>query len=113
MSAVALIIIFYQGPCGTFQVMKDHYNDIEHYTPLTVHAVYINSNNDLSKNDIPCCTFQVMKDHYNGIKHYTPLTIPVVSIYLHDDLSKNKIPCVTLQVIMILIFMHLYPCCTY
>ena len=104
---VALIIIFYQGPCGTFQVMKDHYNDIEHYTPLTVHAVYINSNSDLSKNNIPCCTFQVMNDHYNGIKHYTPLTIPVVSIYLHDDLSKNEIPCGTLRVIMILIFIHL------
>ena len=68
---VALIIIFYQGPCGTFQVMKDHYNDIEHYTPLTVHAAFIISNNDLSKN-------------------------AVVSIYLHDDLSKNKIPCGTL-----------------
>ena len=54
---VALIIIFDQGPCSTFQVMKDHYNDIEHYTPLTVHAVYINSNNDLSKNDSPCGTF--------------------------------------------------------
>ena len=89
---VALIIIYDQGPCGTFQVMKDHYNHNEHY----------NSNNDLSKNDIPYCTFQVMKDHYNGI-----LTIPVVSIYLHDDLSKNEIPCGTLRVIMILIFIHL------
>ena len=74
---------------------------------MTVHAVYINSNNDLSKNDIPYCTSQVMKDRYDGIKHYTPLTIPVVSIYLHDDLSKNKIPCGTLRVIMILIFIHL------
>ena len=87
--------------------MKDHYNDIELYTPLTAHAVYINFDSDLIKNDIPCCTFQVMNDHYNGIKHYTPLTIPVVSIYLHDDLSKNKIPCGTLRVIMILIFIHL------
>ena len=58
---VALIIIFDKGPCGIFQVMKDHYNDIEHYTPLTVHAVYINSNNDLSKNDIPCCNFKLWK----------------------------------------------------
>ena len=87
--------------------MKDHYNYDEHYTPLTVHAVYINSNNDLSKNDIPRCIFQVMKDHHNGIKDHTLLTIPVVSIYLHDDLSKNKIPCGTLRVIMILIFIHL------
>ena len=46
---VALITIFDQGPCGTFQIMKDHYNDIELYTPLTVHAIYINSNSDLSK----------------------------------------------------------------
>ena len=45
---VALIIIFDQGPCGTFQVIKDHYNDIEHYTPLTVHAVSIASNGGLS-----------------------------------------------------------------
>ena len=58
---VALIIISDQGPCGAFQVMKDHYNDIEHYTPLTVHAVSINSNNDLSKNDIPSCTFKLWK----------------------------------------------------
>ena len=104
---VALIIIFDQGPCGTFQVMKDHYNDIELYTPLTVHAVYINFDCYLIKNDIPCCTFQVMNDHYNGIKHYTPLTIPVISIYLHGDLSKYKIPCGTFRVIMILIFIHL------
>ena len=87
--------------------LQDHYNTIELYTPLTVHAVYINYNNDLSKNDIPCCTFQVMNDHYNGIKQYTPLTIPVVSIYLHDDLSKHKIPCGTFRVIMRLIFIHL------
>ena len=44
---VALIIIFDQGPCGTFQVMKDHYNDNEHYTPLNVHAVYIDSSSTL------------------------------------------------------------------
>ena len=90
-----------------FKLRKDHYNNIELYTPLTVHAVYINSNSDLSKNNIPCCTFQVMNDHYNGIKHYTPLTIPVVSIYLHGDLSKYKIPCSTFRVILILIFIHL------
>ena len=87
--------------------MKDHYNDIELYTPLTVHAVYINSNSDLSKNNILYCTFQVMIDHYNGIKHYTPLTIPVVSLYLYGDLSKYRIPYVTFRVIMILIFIHL------
>ena len=104
---VALIKIFDQGPCGTFQIMKDHYNDIELYTPLTVHAVYINFDSDLIKNDIPCCTFQVMNDHYNGIKHYTPLTIPVVSIYLHGDLSKYKIPCGTFRVMIILIFIQL------
>ena len=85
---VALIEIFDQGPCGTFQIMKDHYNDIEHYTPLTVHAVYINSNSDLSKNNIPCCTFQVMNDHYNGIKHY-------MSVYVSGrtpNLSRALLP---------------------
>ena len=82
---VVLITIFEQGPCDTFQIMKDHYNDIELYTPLTVHAVYINSNSDLSKNNIPCCTFQVMNDHYNGIKHYTPLTGHAVSINFNND----------------------------
>ena len=92
---VALIIIFDQGPCGTSQVMKDHYNDIEHYKPLIVHAVYINSNNDLSKNNIPCCTFQAMNDHCNGIKHYAPLTGHAVSIGSNGCLSKNDSPCGT------------------
>ena len=95
MSVVALIIIFDQGPCGTFQIMKDHYNDIELYTPLTVHAVYINFDSDLIKNDIPCCTFQVMNDHYNGIKHYTPLTGHAVSIGSNGVLSKNYSDCGT------------------
>ena len=44
-------------PCCTFQVMKDHYNGIKHYTPLTGHAVSIGSNGCLSKNDSPCGTF--------------------------------------------------------
>ena len=96
MSVVALIKIFDQGPCGTFQIMKDHYNDIELYTPLTVHAVYINFDSDLIKNDIPCCTFQVMNDHCNGIKDYTPLTGHAVSIGSNSCLSKNDIPCGTL-----------------
>ena len=41
LDCVALITIFDQGPCGTFQIMKDHYNDIDLYTPLTVHAVIL------------------------------------------------------------------------
>ena len=41
------------SPCGTFQSMKDHSKHIKLYTPLTDHAVSIDSNGGLSKNHGP------------------------------------------------------------
>ena len=95
---VGLIEIFDQGPCGTFQIMKDHYNDIEHYTPLAIHVVSINTYCVFAKNYSPYGILHPMKDHYIDVEVFTSLTVHVVSRGSNSCLTINNSPCGTFQV---------------
>ena len=72
--------------------MKDHYIDINLYTPLTIQVVSNNSNSGLAKTYDPYSTLHFMKDHYNDIELYTPFTINVVSINSYGVFAKNYSP---------------------
>ena len=64
----ALRSVFYTfRPCGTFIVLKDHFNDIQFYTTLTVHVVSIDFDGPLRQNAIPCGTFLAIEDHFDNI----------------------------------------------
>ena len=67
-------------PCGTLLPMKDHCNDIQLYTPLTIHVVSINANDGLTKTYSPYVTLYSLKDHCIDIKLYIHFTLLVASI---------------------------------
>ena len=47
--------------------MKNQYDDINLYTPLTVHVVSINFDGRFRQNASLCGTILAIKDHFNNI----------------------------------------------